>query len=89
MGQVPHRDFTSPRPLGSALIHLLDFAVPGPLFEVSRIIALLQYTAYAILLAWLIFQISPWRWNLLAACGTAASVAGEPQRLSADDVVHG
>lgn len=74
MGQVPHRDFTSPRPLGSALIHLLDFAVPGPLFEVSRIIALLQYTAYAILLAWLIFQISPWRWNLLAACGTAASV---------------
>src|SRR5689334_22289340 len=52
-GEVPHRDFISPLPLGSALIHLADFAVPGPLFEVSRVIALSEYVAYSMVFAWL------------------------------------
>src|SRR5205823_6618447 len=53
-GQVPHRDFISPRPLGSALLHIVDFAVPGPLFEVSRVIALCEYAGFAVAFAWLL-----------------------------------
>jgi hypothetical protein len=73
-GQVPHRDFISPRPLGSAFIHLLDFAIPGPLFEVSRVIALCEYVAYAVLFAWLVYEVAPWRWGLAAAAAAAWSV---------------
>ena len=73
-GQVPHRDFISPRPLGSALLHIIDLVIPGPLFEVARVLALAEYTIYAVLLAWLIFDIAPWRWRLLPAAAAAASV---------------
>jgi hypothetical protein len=73
-GEVPHRDFISPRPLGSALLHLIDFAIPGPLFEVSRVIAMAEYTAYGILFAWLIYNFAPWRWGALAAGAAAATV---------------
>lgn len=74
LGQVPHRDFVSPLPEGSGLLHLVDFAIPGPLFEVSRVIALVEYSAYAILFAWLIYALAPWRWSLLAALGAAGSI---------------
>lgn len=73
LGQVPHRDFISPRPLGSALLHLVDFAIPGPLFEVSRVIAMIEYAMYAMLFAWLIYNLAPWRWGVLAAMAAAAS----------------
>jgi hypothetical protein len=73
-GQVPHRDFISPRPLGSALLHIVDFLIPGPLFEVSRVVALCEYVAYAVLFAWLIFEVAPWRWGVVMAAGTAVSV---------------
>src|SRR6266446_5125765 len=74
LGEVPHRDFISPRPLGSALLHLVDFAIPGPLFEVSRVIALCEYAAYAVLFAWLIYEAVPWRWGVVAVIGAAGSV---------------
>jgi hypothetical protein len=73
-GQVPHRDFISPRPLGSALLHFVDFAIPGPLFEVSRVIAMAEYTAYGILFAWLVYSVAPWRWGALGAGAAAAAV---------------
>lgn len=73
-GEVPHRDFISPRPLGSALIHIIDFAIPGPLFEVSRVIALGEYALYSILFAWLVFELAPWRWGALAIIGVAGSI---------------
>ena len=73
-GQVPHRDFIAPTPLGSALLHVIDFAIPGPLFEVSRVIALGEYVAYATLFAWLILERAPWRWGLVMSLGTALSV---------------
>ena len=74
LGEVPHRDFISPRPLGSALLHIVDFAIPGPLFEVSRVIAMCEYAAYAILLAWLIYDTVPWRWGALGVIAAAGSV---------------
>ncbi len=73
-GEVPHRDFISPRPLGSALLHLVDFVVPGPLFEVSRVISLCEYAAYGILFGWLIYALSPKRWSLAMAAGAAGSM---------------
>jgi len=73
-GEVPHRDFISPRPLGSALLHLVDFAIPGPLFEVSRVIALGEFVAYSVLFAWLVYEVAPGRWSLAMTAGGAASV---------------
>ena len=72
-GQVPHRDFISPRPLGSALIHVIDFAIPGPLFEVSRVIALGEVVAYTIAFAWLIYDLAPWRWALVMIAAAMAA----------------
>ena len=74
LGQVPHRDFISPRPIGSAVLHLLDFAIPGPLFEVGRALALCEYTAAAILLAWLVRGVAPWRWEWATALGATGAV---------------
>ena len=73
-GQVPHRDFISPRPLGSGLLHTLDFLVPGPLFEVSRVIALCEYAGYAVLFGCLISRRAPWRWTVAMAAGVAGSI---------------
>ena len=53
-GEVPHRDVVSARPLGSALLHTLDFAVPGPLFLVSALIAMIQLCVATIALATLV-----------------------------------
>lgn len=80
-GQVPHRDFISPRPLGSALIHLIDFAIPGPLFEVSRVIALGEFVAYTIAFAWLIYEVAPWRWNLAMVAGAMAATLVDMNRF--------
>lgn len=73
-GQVPHRDFASIRPVGSAVLHLVDFAIPGPLFEVSRVIALCEYVAYTMLFAWLVYQVAPSRWSVPLAAMAAAAV---------------
>jgi hypothetical protein len=72
-GAVPHRDLISPRPLGSAYLHTIDFAVPLPLMEASRLIATAQVVLYSMLFAGLIFERSPARWSvaqLLAAVGS-------------------
>ena len=73
-GEVPHRDFVSPLPLGSALLHTVDFLIPGPLFEVARVIALCEYVAYALLFAWLIYAVAPHRWGVAMAAGAAGSM---------------
>ena len=73
-GEVPHRDFVSPRPLGSALLHVVDFLIPGPLFEVARVIAVCEYVAYAVLFAWLIYALAPHRWGVAMAAGAAGSM---------------
>jgi hypothetical protein len=48
-GQTPHIDFTSPRPVGSALIHLPEAFVPLGMMGISRLVVALQllWIAYA------------------------------------------
>jgi hypothetical protein len=41
-GEVPHREFTSPRPLASAFMHLPEVMMPAGMLAVSRLIVTLQ-----------------------------------------------
>jgi hypothetical protein len=54
-GEMPHRDFSSPAPVGSPLRHLLDWALPLPLLEASRLVAVVEMGAYSAWLATLTF----------------------------------
>lgn len=58
-GEVPHADFFSPRPAGSAVFHIVDFAIPGPLMLVQAWIATLQFAVSAIALTVLVTG-RPW-----------------------------
>jgi hypothetical protein len=62
-GQIPHAQFISPRPLGSAVLHLPDLLVPGPTLMVSRGIAALELTLATVVLASLSRRTPPWRWG--------------------------
>jgi len=73
LGEVPHRDLVSPRPLGSALLHVLDFAVPLPLLEASRLVALVEFTGYSLLFAWLVYRRPPGTWGPAHVLGAAGS----------------
>ncbi|WP_326569226.1 hypothetical protein VSH64_47080 [Amycolatopsis rhabdoformis] len=55
-GEVPHADVISARPLGSAILHTVDFAVPGPLFFVSSCLAMVQITLTTIAFAVLVMR---------------------------------
>ena len=72
-GQVPHRDVIFARPMGSALLHVIDFGVPMPLFEASRLIGIAEIVLYSVCLAWLIFDLAPSRWGLARSVAAAAS----------------
>lgn len=50
-GEVPHSDIISARPLGSAVIHLVDFALPGPLFVASAVLSMAEIILGTIALA--------------------------------------
>jgi len=41
-GEVPHADIISARPLGSAVLHVVDFALPGPLFFASSALSMVE-----------------------------------------------
>ncbi|MET7997973.1 hypothetical protein ABZU76_44525 [Amycolatopsis sp. NPDC005232] len=53
-GEVPHADIISARPLGSAILHVVDFALPGPLFFASSGLAMVQITLATIAFAVLV-----------------------------------
>ncbi len=72
-GEVPHRDFISPRPLGSAYVHLIDFALPLPLMEASRLVAAAEVVLYSTLLAALVFGCAPPAWGLIRTFAAGAS----------------
>ena len=55
-GEIPHVDFLSPRPAGSAVVHLVDFALPLPLFLASRLVSIAEVVAYSALLGLLVFD---------------------------------
>ena len=62
-GQIPHRDFISPRPVGSPLLHTIDFTIPLPLLEATRLIGLVEIVAYTVLFALFVFDrpVRSWR----------------------------
>ncbi|WP_143261442.1 hypothetical protein [Allokutzneria sp. NRRL B-24872] len=72
-GEVPHRDVVSARPLASALLHTLDFAVPGPLFLVSAMIAMVQLVVATIALATLVTGRAVLSWGPLGTGLVAAA----------------
>lgn len=64
-GEIPHTDIVSPRPLGSALLHTIDFAIPGPLLVVSGAVMMVQLCVATLALAALVTGESPLRWGPL------------------------
>ncbi|MEU4670515.1 hypothetical protein AB0F91_21645 [Amycolatopsis sp. NPDC023774] len=55
-GEVPHADIISARPLGSAILHVVDFALPGPLFFASSCLAMVQIALTTIAFAVLVMR---------------------------------
>ncbi|MDI2126274.1 hypothetical protein [Yinghuangia seranimata] len=74
-GQVPHADFFSPRPAGSAVFHLVDFVLPGPLMLVQAWVACLEFVGSAVALAVLATGRGVVRFGpLLVGCVAAAAM---------------
>lgn len=55
-GEVPHRDFITPRPAGSAYLHILDFVLPLPLVLASKLVTLAEIVGYTLLFALLVYR---------------------------------
>ncbi|MDD4644679.1 MAG: hypothetical protein PHY99_01670 [Bacteroidales bacterium] len=53
-GEIPHRDFISIRPAGSAVMHLVHFVSPLPLELSARWLTLIEYLIYSILISLLL-----------------------------------
>nr|WP_052478115.1 hypothetical protein [Kibdelosporangium sp. MJ126-NF4]CEL16216.1 hypothetical protein [Kibdelosporangium sp. MJ126-NF4]CTQ94141.1 hypothetical protein [Kibdelosporangium sp. MJ126-NF4] len=64
-GEIPHRDIVSARPLGSAVLHVVDFLSPAPLFVSSVFIAMVEIIVFTIACAALLTRTSPLRWGPL------------------------
>ncbi|WP_344424961.1 hypothetical protein [Amycolatopsis minnesotensis] len=53
-GEIPHTDIISARPLGSAVLHVLDFAIPAPLFVSSSVLSMVEIIMGTVALAVLV-----------------------------------
>lgn len=53
-GEIPHQDVISARPLGSAVLHVVDLLLPGPLFMVSNLLSMLEIVLMTIALTVLV-----------------------------------
>jgi hypothetical protein len=75
-GTAPHTELISPRPLGSAVLHTADLAVPVATVELSRLLATLA-VAMTALLAFRFATASPLaRWGPAAVIATALAMLG-------------
>lgn len=72
-GQVPHLDLISARPLGSAVFHLIDLALPGPLLLASGAFMVLEMAVAAIALTAFVTRRSPLSWGLGLVGATIAA----------------
>ena len=63
-GEVPHRDFISARPAGSAYLHLVDFALPLPLVDSSRLVALVIIVLIGLASGIAVLGKLPTRWSV-------------------------
>ncbi len=73
-GQIPHRDFISPRPAGSALLHTIDFLIPLPLLQASRLVSAIEVVAYTLAFARLTYRKPLRSWSTVQIAGAAAAV---------------
>ncbi|WP_236808619.1 hypothetical protein [Amycolatopsis albispora] len=75
-GEIPHADIVSARPLASALLHTVDFFVPGPLFVVSGVLSMLELTVATVALAALVTRrpVLTWGPGFTALVAAAALV---------------
>lgn len=73
-GQVPHLDIVSVRPLGSAVLHIVDLAIPLPLFTTIRLMGLVEIVAYSVLFGAFLFRRGPRRWTVVESLAVAAAV---------------
>ncbi len=55
-GQIPHLDFISIRPIGSAVFHSIHFISPLPLEISARWLTLLEYLSYSLLWSWIMVR---------------------------------
>jgi hypothetical protein len=53
-GEVPHADIISARPLGSAVLHVVDYALPMPLFFGSSFLSMIEIIVATIAFATLV-----------------------------------
>ncbi|MEV7095957.1 hypothetical protein AB0M80_24225 [Amycolatopsis sp. NPDC051045] len=72
-GEIPHIDLGSPRPLGSAYLHTVDFLVPAPLMVSSSFVMMVQLAVATIALAALLTGTSPLTWGPLRTALVAAA----------------
>lgn len=72
-GEVPHLDIVFARPMGSAYLHIVDFLLPIPLFEASRLTGIGAIVLYSYLLAWLTYGRAPVKWGLGLHLGAIAA----------------
>ncbi|QWF83920.1 hypothetical protein [Amycolatopsis sp. CA-230715] len=73
-GEIPHTDIISARPLGSAVLHVLDFAIPAPLFVSSSVLAMAEISIGTVALAVLVTRkpLLTWGPGLTALVAAAA-----------------
>jgi hypothetical protein len=73
-GQIPHKDITFARPMGSALLHVIDYAIPMPRFEASRLLGIGEFVLYSLVFTWLIYDLPPSRWRFFHVLGALAAL---------------
>jgi hypothetical protein len=74
LGEIPHRDFISPRPAGSAILHLVDFALPLPLVLASKLVAIAELVAAGTFFSLFVFGKRLGEINLVEAGGVVIAV---------------
>ncbi len=72
-GEIPHVDIVSARPLGTSVIHMLDFLLPGPLYLSSITLAAFEMVLTAVVCAALATGRPIRSWGLPLTCVVAAS----------------
>lgn len=81
-GEVPHADIVSPRPLGSAYLHIVDWLLPTPPLLTSRALMALEVMSTVVLFATMFFGAPFWSWPvrnfLLVAAATLISLHSFP-----------
>jgi hypothetical protein len=56
LGEVPHADFISPLPVGSSVLHLIDYALPLPLVLASKVVTIAEFVAYGMFFSLFVYQ---------------------------------